>query len=132
MIMRAKAANLWRRIVVAVLLPMLAACGGATLEGRATPEPVLRVTAAPTQDVSGTQTALAIRSIPTPTPQGLYIVKPGDTLSSIADNNQTTVDEIIAYNNIADPNQIEVGQELILPSLLTPTGESAESRTATP
>jgi LysM repeat protein len=124
--------QLWFRAAISIALPALAACGGAVLEGRPTVQPIVRVTPAPTQNVSGTQTAYAQISIPTPTPAGLYIVKPGDTLGKIADNFETTVDEIIALNGISNPNQIEVGQQLIIPSLLTPTAESDESLTPTP
>ena len=63
------------RLLIAMLVPGLAACAGAAVENRPTPPPVVRVTPAPTQDVPGTQTALAQQSIPTPTPQGQYIVK---------------------------------------------------------
>ncbi len=79
-----------------------------------------------------TQTAYARQSVPTPTPIGLYIVKPGDTLSKIANAFETTVDEIIALNGIADPNKIEVGQRLIIPSLVNAASESAQTPTATP
>jgi LysM repeat protein len=122
----------WLRMLISAVVPLLVACGGAVLEGRPTVQPVVRLTPAPTQNVSATQTAYAVRSVPTPTPAGLYVVKPGDTLSKIADNFETTVDEIIALNSIADPNKIEVGQQLIIPSLLTPTADSAESLTPTP
>lgn len=112
-------------------LMLIAGCGGAVLEGRPTVLPVVRFTPAPTQDVRATQTAYALRSIPTPTPAGLYIVRPGDTLGKIADEFETTVDEIIAANGIADPNRIEVGQPLIIPSLANPAA-SDESPTPTP
>lgn len=121
-----------KRLLISALVPLLAACAGATLEGRPTVRPVVAVTRVPTQDVPGTQTAYALRIVPTPTPAGLYVVKPGDTLSKIADAFETTVDEIIAQNGIADPNQIEVGQSLIIPSLLTPSAESVESPSPTP
>lgn len=120
------------RLLISALVPALAACAGAAVETRPTPQPVVRVTPAPTQDVAGTQTALAQRSIPTPTPQGQYIIKAGDTLAKIADDFQTTVEEISALNNIADPNQIEVGQQLIIPSLLAVTPEIAETPSPTP
>ncbi|WP_029214607.1 LysM peptidoglycan-binding domain-containing protein [Kallotenue papyrolyticum] len=125
-------ARLTTRGLAALLLPALAACAGTVAGPRPTPQPVIRITPGPTQDLPGTQTALALRSIPTPTPQGLYIVKPGDTLAKIADEFQTTVDEIAALNNIADPNQIEVGQQLIIPTLLTPTAAPDVSATPTP
>lgn len=124
--------RLWRNALIAIVTPVLIACGGAALQTRPTSQPIVRVTPAPTQDIAGTETAYALRSVPTPTPIGLYIIKPGDTLDSIADNFETTVDEIIAQNNIADPNQIVVGQSLIIPSLLTPTAAIDESPTANP
>ncbi|HEX6289146.1 MAG TPA: LysM peptidoglycan-binding domain-containing protein [Herpetosiphonaceae bacterium] len=124
--------RLWLRLLISALAPALVACGGAVLEGRPTVQPVVRLTPAPTQDVGATQTAYSMRSIPTPTPAGLYVVRPGDTLGKIADNFETTVDEIMALNSIADPNKIEVGQQLTIPTLLTPTAESDESLTPTP
>ena len=125
------------RLVVTISISItlgstLSACGGPVLEGRPTVVPIVRVTPAPTQDVRATQTAYALRSIPTPTPVGQYIVKAGDTLSKIADSFETTVDEIIAANGIADPNTIEVGQRLIIPSLTSTAAQPAESSTPTP
>jgi hypothetical protein len=98
---------------------------------RPTVRPLLRVTPAPVQDVKGTATSFALRIVPTATPIGLYIVKPGDTLSLIADNFETTVDEIMALNNLSDPNQIEVGRSLTIPSLLPPTTTSEEGPVVT-
>jgi LysM repeat protein len=93
------------------------------------------VLTAPTQNVGATATAYAQRSIPTPSPPGQYIVKPGDTLSKIADAFATTVDEIMAVNNLGDPNLIEVGQRLIIPPSITATDTPAEpalEQTGTP
>lgn len=44
------------------------------------------------------------------------IVSPGDTLSSIAQQFNTSVQAILGVNNIADPNLIYAGQVLNLPS----------------
>jgi len=44
-----------------------------------------------------------------------YTVKPGDTLYAIAVKFGTTVAAIASANNIANPNQISVGQVLIIP-----------------
>ena len=44
-----------------------------------------------------------------------YTVRQGNTLFGIAQFFGTTVDMILRYNNIPDPNQIQVGQELIIP-----------------
>ena len=43
-----------------------------------------------------------------------YDVQSGDTLSEIAESNNLTVDKIVSDNNIADPNMIYVGQQLVL------------------
>ena len=41
-----------------------------------------------------------------------YTVQSGDTLSQIAANHNTTVDTLVANNNIADANVIFVGQQV--------------------
>jgi len=56
---------------------------------------------------------------PTPTPspnQCVYVVKPGDTLYSIARRFGTTVSAIAQANNITNVNQIFVGQKLVIPN----------------
>src|SRR5436190_23604762 len=53
-----------------------------------------------------------------------YIVQRGDTLYSLARRFGTTVDALMRLNNIANPNQIYVGQRLRIPgsaSTATPT-----------
>jgi len=50
-----------------------------------------------------------------------YTVRPGNTLFAIAQFFGTTVEQILFKNNIADPNQIYVGQELIIPVTTTST-----------
>ncbi len=45
-----------------------------------------------------------------------YTVRPGDTLSQIAQRHGTTVDELVRLNNIRNPNLIYPGQELRLPA----------------
>ena len=44
----------------------------------------------------------------------LYRVRPGDTLSAIAKDTGTSVDELAKQNNISNPNLIKVGQTLVL------------------
>lgn len=48
-----------------------------------------------------------------------YTVKPGDTLSGIADLFGVTVDDIVRLNNIADPNALAEGQVLSIPGRQT-------------
>jgi hypothetical protein len=44
----------------------------------------------------------------------VYVVQPGDTLGGIARRFGTTVDAIVADNNLANPNMLSVGQELLI------------------
>ncbi|MCO5193287.1 MAG: LysM peptidoglycan-binding domain-containing protein [Anaerolineae bacterium] len=53
---------------------------------------------------------------PDPNQDTIYIVKPGDNLYRIALNYGITVDELAAYNGIANVNRIEVGQEIRIPN----------------
>ncbi len=45
-----------------------------------------------------------------------YVVQPGDSLSKIARQFNTTIAEIAEANNIQNPNLVVVGRELIIPS----------------
>lgn len=50
------------------------------------------------------------------TADAIYIVKSGDTLSTIAQKYGTTYQELAKYNNIANPNIINVGQQIKIPT----------------
>lgn len=45
---------------------------------------------------------------------GKYTVRSGDTLSQLAKDNNITVNDLVKWNNISDPNRIYVGQQLNL------------------
>jgi murein DD-endopeptidase MepM/ murein hydrolase activator NlpD len=47
----------------------------------------------------------------------IYIVQPGDTLSSIASRFSVDVNELMFANGIVNANQLTVGQQLIIPGL---------------
>jgi len=72
--------------------------------------------------------------IPPNLPRGTkldYTVQSGDTLAGIASQFNSTEEEIIKENKIADPNAIQVGQLLIIPAnIVTPT--STRPPTSTP
>jgi LysM repeat protein len=53
----------------------------------------------------------------TPTPEWpkSHIIELGDTLSSIAEEFEVSIELIIAYNDIPDPNNIPIGTELTIP-----------------
>lgn len=52
-----------------------------------------------------------------------YTVRPGNTLFGIAQFFQTTISDILRYNNIASPDSIYTGQTLQIPAgtLMPPT-----------
>jgi lipoprotein YgeR len=56
-----------------------------------------------------------------PVGPGFYRVERGDTLSRIARSNRQSVQNIVRWNNLANPNGIEVGQVL----RIAPPGNSA-------
>jgi lipoprotein NlpD len=97
-----------RRSVCVVALSVLTACA-------------TRLDNAPIVDQSGnlgTQTSQTVPGQPQPAaplgppPPGYYRVKPGDTLYRIALENGQNYRDIASWNNLTNPNQIEVDQLL--------------------
>lgn len=95
-----------QRVICAVALSSLAACA-------------TRFDQAPVVDRSdalGTQSSTQAAAQPAvplgPPPPGYYRVKPGDTLYRIALENGQNYRDIAAWNNLTNPNQIEVDQLL--------------------
>ncbi len=77
------------------------------------------VTAGPTPTSGPTPTrgpTATPRPTPTPRPDGaiVHVVQLGDTLGALATQYQVTVDQIVRLNNLTDPSQIFVGQELVI------------------
>jgi LysM repeat protein len=52
----------------------------------------------------------------------VYIVQPGDSLSSIAEFFSVSLTELMTANGITDPNQLDAGQQLVIPGLDGITG----------
>ncbi|MGQ9787295.1 MAG: LysM peptidoglycan-binding domain-containing protein [Anaerolineae bacterium] len=71
----------------------------------------------PPADETGTY---ATQAPPTHQPQ-VYIVQPGDTLSSISARLGVTVEELVEVNQLSDPDYLKVGQELRIPGTELPT-----------
>jgi LysM repeat protein len=98
---------------------------------------VLDITPAPTLDIDATATAYANPDRPTATPEGIYVIEAGDTLSELAERFNTTVDDLAAANGLTDPNALQPGQTLIIPSqirtpVVAPTStEAAPTATLT-
>jgi len=63
---------------------------------------------------------------PTPEPitrEQVHVVQRGETLYRIAQRYGTTVQALVAANNLANPNLIHWGQKLIIPSAMAPPAE---------
>ncbi|MBD2139397.1 peptidoglycan DD-metalloendopeptidase family protein [Anabaena sp. FACHB-1237] len=58
-------------------------------------------------------TAKVVAQVPVAT----YEVKPGDTLAEIANNYGTSVSEIVRFNKLTDPNELQINQKLIIPGV---------------
>jgi LysM repeat protein len=52
----------------------------------------------------------------------IYIVQAGDSLSSIAEFFSVNLTELMSANGITDPNQLDAGQQLVIPGLDGITG----------
>jgi LysM repeat protein len=75
------------------------------------PSPDATETTAPTRTSPATPSPS-----PTATPEGeTYTIQEGDTLTAIAESFGVTLDELIAANNITDPNNVPVGTVLVIP-----------------
>ena len=74
--------------------------------------------------------APALAQEPTAEPP-VYVVQPGDTLYSIAQRFDSTVEAIVAANDIENPRLIQVGQKLVIPTAqpeLVPRPETGPNR----
>ena len=99
-------AGIQQRVASVLLLSMLAACAS-----RQVGAPVVdRTVGGTTTDSSVSGAAPVIDN--TPVPPGFYRVKPGDRLYRIALENGQNYRDIARWNNIQNPDQIEVGQVL--------------------
>lgn len=61
------------------------------------------------------------RSLPPKDGYAVYVVKPGDTLSAIAQRHEVLQKSIVEANGIADPNRIRAGQPLYVPTQKDPS-----------
>jgi LysM repeat protein len=120
-------------LVTGVIVLALLVLGGLQLWSRAaappappTSTPTATFTITPTQPPTETPTPQPSTSTPTatpiltppntPVPPTIYRVRPNDTLGTIADRFNTTIDAIQAFNGLSDADVIQVGQELQIPA----------------
>jgi LysM repeat protein len=109
-----------RLLIIGWIGLMLSACG-TTVAQRPTPAPIINITPAPTINIEATKAAFDAALQPTTQPPGLYLVREGDTLESIALAFNTSIEAITVTNRISDANVIYIGQPLIIPSLISTT-----------
>lgn len=67
---------------------------------------------APVRDGTPPPPRAAAPEAPSATGQPVHVVRPGDTLLGIARNYGVSTKDLIAWNQLVDPNQIHVGQEI--------------------
>jgi len=79
-----------------------------------------------------------VEPLPTEEPAGetIHTVEPGDTLFKIASQYGVTIDVITSVNDIPNINQLEVGQQILIPApgtvVLTSTPEGSTAETPVP
>ena len=117
------------RPLLALLLAALSVAGAAC--SLSSPQ-VIYVTATPEYDEGGHLVVPPTMTPdePTPTPLqptpdtprytqaagGMHAVRPGETLGTIAALYGVTVDDLLALNDLSDPNRLEVGQLISVPA----------------
>lgn len=73
--------------------------------------------AIPVDSQLGDPASLEPIPIPSPTPsQQTYVIQSGDNLYNIALQYGTTIDAIVALNNMANPDDLDVGQTIKIPN----------------
>lgn len=69
----------------------------------------------PDADTTGVASGASAPDVTATPPGTIYIVRAGDTLSRIAQQYGVTIDDLMAANDLTDPNLLNVGQTLIIP-----------------
>lgn len=100
----------------------LSACGGSIETPTVTPSPTAQ--GGETSDPTPTPTVSAV--------EVLYVVQGGDTLAGIAEQFGVTVDELLQANDIADPDNLQVGDVLTIPGVTMTPIPLTEAPTITP
>jgi LysM repeat protein len=92
----------------------------------ATPAPAEPVVEAVTSDGEDQSLAPVVDNPPAPTQeaaeQQVYVVRGGDSLVAIATRYNVSVDEIVRANNLANPDFVFSGQQLVIPGSVVAGG----------
>ena len=123
-----------RLLLAGAFALLLAACGTDTPTTVATPKQTRITTATPYPqppvptivDASGGSSAGGAAPRET-----TYRIEAGDTLLTIAKRYDATVEAIVKRNNITNPTDLKIGQELVIPTTSTVLGTATPAPTAT-
>ncbi len=114
----------WGLLIVVIILAAAILTALLVWGGSAEPAPPTTTpphTPMPTAAIASSTPTVPPTEPPTPAPL-VYVVKEGDTLSSIAQAYGVTVQEIVKANGLANPDVLNIGQELVIPGhFITPT-----------
>jgi hypothetical protein len=80
-----------------------------------TVEDLLRLNDLPEPSLLYTGQTIVVPGPGAPATASVHVVEEGETLSTIAERYGTTVEELLGLNDVPDPNNVPVGQVLILP-----------------
>ncbi|WP_258525816.1 3D domain-containing protein [Paenibacillus sp. YN15] len=118
-------------LLLVLLLSLVSPCGSASARYLLSDDEWdvhIAPTAAAAADIPAPAwTTAAASAAPAPVAESLvYVVSSGDTLSKIAAGFGTTVATLQAYNELANPNFIQIGQKLKIPEVPVPLLEGKE------
>ncbi len=86
----------------------------------------------PSEDVAGGSALSVLPPVVAAPSAKVYSVQKGDTLSSIASSYGTSWKQLAEYNNLSNPNQLKIGQELRIPESIGSAVAYASKKSATP
>ncbi|MFM7488946.1 MAG: LysM peptidoglycan-binding domain-containing protein [Actinomycetota bacterium] len=115
-----------RSMSIVIGLLALSACGGDDTAGV---DSLPLLTAAPATAAPSAESTTTLPAV-----QEYYTIQQGDTLFGIAKSFGVTLEDLIAFNGIADPDAIEAGQRLKIPpvGVSIPTVAPSTTTTTTP
>ena len=108
-------ARTWGLIAI-IALVMAAVLLGITLIGQRGSEAGVSDTPTPTSEIIIQTPSPSPVVTATPMEPVTYTVQAGDTLSGIAQEHDVSLEALVAVNDLADPDVLNVGQTLIIPS----------------
>jgi LysM repeat protein len=130
-------ARTWGLLIIVILLAgvvltVLLIWSGASDPASPTPAPTQTALPIAATGASAPSTSVPPTEPPTPAPL-VYTVKAGDTLSGIAQAYEVSIQDIVAANNLANPDVLNVGQELIIPGhFATPVAPPPDAPASAP